>query len=533
MARKPSDIDERPQQIRPPIIKAEGSTRSERYLAKLADKSFLNLWSYPSPYRDQKQGGTGDKQKQSKAGDGKELCDLLVVCGEHVIIFSEKTIDWPSGDILTAWRRWARRAIRDSAKQTRGAERWIAEFPDRIFLDRDCSVPFPIDLPSKEVRQVHRVVVANGSAKACQVYAPGSSGSLIIRPSVVGDSHWTDRNSEVKPFSVGDIDPDGSFIHVFNEAALDIVMAELDTVRDFTDYLAKKQAFVRSGKLSEAQGEENLLAFYAIRVNSEGDHDFVVKDGKAPISIDRNQYARLIDDPQYLAKKNADKVSYLWDRLIEAFTNHMLGGTSVTLEGFDFDLRKNELSVRHMALVQRFVRRSHSEAIAGALVRGKASDRFTRVMMSPPWSKDNETAFFIQTVKYLDRMEAEGGYQEYRRYRTGLAMIYAKGLLELHPHLKRVVGISREPPDQGRGVSEDLLYAEQHEWTEQEREKIRKECEAAGVLQDLKEHRFRGEEFPEVETIEFDCPAPQSPNRQLNRKQRRALKAQLRKRKRS
>ena len=92
-----------------PVIKAEGVTASERYLAKLAEKSFLNLWSYPSPYRDQKQGGTGN---------GKELCDLLVVCGRHVIIFSEKTIEWPSGEIETAWCRWARRAIRDSAKQT-------------------------------------------------------------------------------------------------------------------------------------------------------------------------------------------------------------------------------------------------------------------------------------------------------------------------------------------------------------------------------------------------------------------------------
>lgn len=141
----------------PPVIKTEGVTASERYLAKLAEKSFLNLWSDPSPYRDQKPHGTGD---------GKELCDLLVVCGNHVIIFSEKTIDWPSGDLDIAWRRWAKRAIRDSAKQTRGAERWISEFPKRVFLDRDCTKPFPIDIPPEDVRQVHRVVVAKGTRQA-------------------------------------------------------------------------------------------------------------------------------------------------------------------------------------------------------------------------------------------------------------------------------------------------------------------------------------------------------------------------------
>ena len=49
-------------------------------MARLAERSFLNLWSYPSPHRNQMVGR-----------DGKEICDLLVVCGDHVLIFSEKT----------------------------------------------------------------------------------------------------------------------------------------------------------------------------------------------------------------------------------------------------------------------------------------------------------------------------------------------------------------------------------------------------------------------------------------------------------
>lgn len=522
MVDKPTGIDERPEQLRPPVVKAEGSTVAERYLAKLANRSFLNLWSYPSPYRDQKLGGKGD---------GKELCDLLVVCGKHIIIFSEKTIDWPGGATETAWRRWAKKAIRDSAKQTKGAERWISEFPERLFLDRDCTVPFPIDLPPVEHRQVHRVVVANGSAEACRDGIPGSSGSLIIKPSVVGTDHWSNQDDKLQPFVIGDIDPDGSFVHVFNETALDIVMRELDTVRDFTDYLTKKAAFVRSGQLSEAHGEENLVAYYAIRINDDGDHDFVLEADKVPLVIDSEQYARFVSDPQYLAKKSADKISYLWDSFIEAFTNHMLDGTSITLEGYDFDLRKNELGVRHMALVPRFVRRSHAEAIAGALEKGKASDRFARVMMSLPEAKDNETVFFIQTVKYLDWMEARGGYEEYRRNRMGLALIYAKGLLERHPHLKRVVGISREPPDQGRGISEDLIYAEQSEWTDQERQAIQNDCKAAGVMQNMKENRWSGQEFPDVDTIMIERPFSQTRVSKLNRKQRRAMKAKERRKK--
>ena len=525
MVQKPTGIDERLEQLREPVVKSTGSTDSERYLARLAEQSFLNLWSYPCPYRDQKGHGSGD---------GKELCDLLVVCGNQVVIFSEKTIDWPSGDIATAWSRWSKRAIRDSAKQTKGAERWLVEFPDRLFLDKACSVPFPIDLPPIENRRVHRVVVANGSAQAFETFSSGKSCSLVINPNVVGDSHWKPNGDQnPAPFEVGDIDPDGSFVHVLDESALAILMSELDTVRDFTDYLEKKAAFVRSGSLHRAQGEENLLAYYSIRVNSEGDHDFVVDDQETPITIDSKQYTQLVSDPRYKAKKEADKVSYFWDRLIETFTNHMLDGTSITLEGYDFDLRKNELGVRQMALVPRFLRRSHSQAVLGALEKGKISDKFIRVMISPKESKENETAFFILTLKYLDWMEADGGYEKYREVRSGLSLIYAKGLLERHTHLQRVVGISREPPDQGGGISEDMVCAEQRDWSNEERAAIRKDCENARVLQDVKEQRYRGEEFPEVGATELDKPISPQHRAMLNRKQRRALKSQSRKRKRN
>lgn len=523
MTKKPSGIEKRSEQIRSPIIKTKGVTESERYLAKLADKSFLNLWSYPSPFRDQKQAGKGD---------GKELCDLLVVCGRYIIIFSEKTIEWPTGNLITAWCRWAKRALRASAKQAKGAERWITEFPERIFLNRECTVSFPIDFPPPEERLVHRVLVARGAIQACQDHLCKGSGSMIIKPAISGDEHWSNQEGGVQPFAIGDLDPAGSFVHVFDEVALDIVMAELDTVRDFTDYLEKRQAFIRSKKLLEAHGEENLLAFYAIRINADGDHDFVCDDETTPIVVDRHRYQKLIADSRYIAKKHDDEISYLWDMLIEAFTNHMLNGTSITLADYEFDLRKNELGVRYMALQKRFIRRAHGEAVRGALLKGKDSDRFFRAMLPGSGSKENDTAFFIQTFKYLGWMEGQGGYDKYRKKRTEYAAVYARGLLERCPYLERVVGISREPPNQGHGVSEDLIYAEQTEWSEKDRLTIRQNCETYGVLQgEMKERAWRGQEFPDVESIIIQRANILPSIVGMNRKQRRAMQAKARSKK--
>ena len=77
-----------------------------------------------------------------------------------------------------------------------------------------------------------------------------------------------------------------------------------------------------------------------------------------------------------------------------------------------------------------------------------------------------------------------------------------------------------------------MIYAEQCEWTDQERETIRKECKAAGLLQNVKESRYQVEEFPEVENIIIERPVPPSPGSQMNRKRRRKLEARERKRRR-
>ena len=42
------------------------------------------------------------------------------------------------------------------------------------------------------------------------------------------------------------------------------------------------------------------------------------------LSIDEGLWSGMLENPQYLAKKREDEVSYLWDRLISQFTKHML-----------------------------------------------------------------------------------------------------------------------------------------------------------------------------------------------------------------
>jgi len=357
-------------------MRGQGTTASERKLAKLADRTFLNLWSYPNVFIDKKSG---------QKGDGKELCDLLVVCGDHVLIFSDKTISWPSGDdIELAWRRWFKRSIQKSVNQIRGAQRWLNEFPDRLFLDPQCTQRLPLRLPPNDRRKVHGIVVALGAGNACREFFKGGIGSLMVSPHIKGDDHI--KEDGVLPFSIGDIDPSGSFVHVFDDATFDIVMNEMNTISDFTDYLLKKENLIRSGHLIGASGEEDLIAYYMTHMNAAQEHDFTKPDGSPwadndAFVIGAEHYSNLLINAQYVAKKQADKDPYIWDTLIEAFTNNMLAGTTIVPDNGKFDLAQQEEGVRHMALVPRHLRRVMGRGIIDVMQRGASKGRMTRAFL--------------------------------------------------------------------------------------------------------------------------------------------------------
>lgn len=502
------------------IVRGIGTTRSEKYLAKIAERTFLNLWSYPNVYNDKK---AFDK------GDGKELCDLLVVCGDHVLIFSDKSIAWPDVEnVDLGWARWFRRAIARSAKQIRGAQRWLREYPERVFLDPKCSQPLPINLPPLERRIVHGIVVALGAGDACKKHFAGGTGSLAIRPAQKGAAHASSY-----PFHVGDVDPTGSFIHVFDDATLDIVMGELDTITDLTEYLLKKQSLIRAPQFHGAAGEEDLLAYYMVHMNADQEHDFTKPDGTGfgpddNFVIAQGQYARMLRARRYSAMKEANKVSYVWDELIETFTRHMLAGTTLVPEGGQFVLAEHEEAARYMALVPRHVRRMHGAAILGALEVGADKPRMVRAFLPGPKEKDRSTGFFFLTLA-VPKNDPPISYEDYRLVRRNLLEIYAWSFLQRNPHLLRIIGIATESVKgrRGGGSSEDLILAEPPEWTVEFVRNLENAQQELNIFREgnFKEYSVEGNEFPDVQEELAAISVSSRPQATLTRRQQRALRS--------
>ena len=261
-----------------PIIKQAGVNDSEQRLVKLCAGTFLELWSYPNVFRSQH--ANGDPE-------GKEVCDLVVVFGDRLLIFSDKRCELKlKGDLDVDWRRWFRRAVRGAEKQLRGAERWLTNSPESIFLDRQCEQPMPVDLSQIDAKKTHRIVVASGASASIRDWSNGDWPGLVLFTPLKDDHHdrqrpqlrdadsddwknfilrfpedWNHLGNTL-PFMIGDISTEDPFVHVFDERAIEILLQELDTMQDFVEYLDQRAAIIRDETFTLAPSEEDLLAFY-------------------------------------------------------------------------------------------------------------------------------------------------------------------------------------------------------------------------------------------------------------------------------
>lgn len=455
-------------------FRSEGVTTAERYLARLCKHCFLSLWSYPGVFRDQ---GLHEGK-----GAGKEVCDLLVVFENHVLIFSDKDcrFDTSSG-LETGWRRWYRKAILKSAEQVWGAERWIRAFPGRLFLDKQCTIPFPIRLPDLSESIFHRIVVGHDASRACREVF-GGSGSLMLDNSLIGDAHLD------RPFTIGQIDPGRGYIHVFDDTTLDIVMKTVDTISDFTAYLMKKEHFLTGERVVVAAGEEELLAVYLANMNSDGEHDFVITGDYNCVILDEGFWEKFTKSPERLAQIEHNKISYSWDKLIEKFSFHAMTSTQHWTDGRP--LHEQEIMFRLLAREPRTRRRGLAISLHEVLDRSIHSARpFDVRVVEPSYRGDPHYIFLFG--KRPPGMSAE----DYRNVRRNLLSDYCYVTKLKYPDATQIVGIATEGEDVARR-SEDLLYLDASRWDDADFAKAREIQKTLGLLTTVKPGMSREHEYP-------------------------------------
>lgn len=437
-----------------PIEKSSGVTRTEQLLADLCERTFLRLWSYPNPFKD----------------DGKELCDLLVVFENDVIIFFDREsrrFEKSNKDTIVSWNRWKKEAVDKQIATAHGAERYIKR-GSKIFLDSKCNTEFPI--PILPNARVHKVVVAHGAAEACAQFSDQNVyGSLAV-------SYGDDQFSMGFPFSI-DLDKN-DIVHVLDSENVTRIFSTLDTLFDFTTYLREKERAIKELDFLVYCGEEDLVAHYLLNYSEErnkyeiGFHD---RDYNS-LLIGEGEWSDFEKKPAFNRRVSANKVSYFWDEIIQRTCSNALDGT---IQG-QANLLTGPSALHEMAREPRFSRRAISEAMIEAINNfPESNDPIVRNLSFMPSFYEGVGYVFLQ-LKCINKGDYES---EYRPKRQAFLEIACGAARNKFSHLKKVIGIAIDAPKYESRNSEDFALLICDKWTEEQAQKYREANHLIGFFE--------------------------------------------------
>lgn len=458
------------------IQKSLGFTPTEKLLSELCDQTFLKLWSYANP----------------KKEDGKELCDLLAVFENHIFIFFDRenlifhTSNKDEIDLL--WKRWKKDAIDKQIKTSQGAEKYILR-SSPIYLDAKQKDRFPIKIPNDP--HIHKIIVAHGASEACKKYSDSNIyGSLGI---FYGDI-LSDHSS---PFTVHLDKNDPA--HIFDSHNLGIILGELDTFFDFKAYLTAKENVIKELDCLAYSGEEDLLAHYLSNYDKDGRRHFIGTKDKTinGVFIGEGEWKDFHESERYKLKKAADQISYNWDNLIQMTCQNALGGTLIG----DSDIFNGQSAIFEMAMEPRLSRRILSKHLIAAIHDFPdnlgPSARKISVMMESIY--EDKGYVFLQ-VRNDDIADYDEKHRPFRQHMLKVACGVVKNKF---PHLKKIIGIAMDAPKFTDKNSEDFLLLNCEHWTKEDRKYFEEENEIFNFLQtpDLNKQVGRTFEFPDASKI--------------------------------
>lgn len=473
------------------IKKSTGVTESEHRLVSLGEKVFMGLWSYPNP--------------QIKTSSGfKELCDLLVVCGNTVLVFSDKNIKYnESKSPFVAWYRWKNRAIKESIKQLHHAENILRDHPEMIWLNSEQRLP--VDIPDKKQIKIHLICIANGATDACKkFFGSGCAGSLrfsnfeeneeMDNKTFGGMSQDTQKEFlSNNLFTIRDYDKTKTFVHVFDDCSFPFILKELDTLTDFVKYLTAKEDFIRHS-LVFYSGEEDLLYKYIHNFDQEHKcHTFLSQEEKenetSKYIISKSNWDKFKKSSRYLSRTRANRPSYFWDQLVEESAICALDGSMKTV--YKSNQGNEDTVLRYMALEDRLSRRVLSKAILNSIKKCGPDQISLTVSLS------NATADLLYLFLQVDTVRATS-YTEYISRRRDLLSVYinfvkAKCTAE-SLNINKIIGIAIEPPKHRKVTSSDLVFAHFKGWPQKEQDLWNKERIKQGVLMAPFRHWFQNME---------------------------------------
>jgi len=381
---------------------------SEEFLLQLAQKTFFADWCYPNP----------------QLKPGKELCDLLVV-------FNDTAIIWAVKDLKLDQHGDARKSeVEKNLRQLAGARRQL----------------FDLRAP----------VTLNNARRVSELFDPSAITEVFLMSAMLGDT------PEMYPLVRSTND---HVCHVIARQDLETVLNELDTVSDFCAYLREKERIPKSTQLViDGGGEADLLGFYLMNNRS-----FVHLENCNLALLDGEFWKVFQESDDYQAKKSADKISYVWDELIERCH---------TAENSGY-----ERIARELARPSRFERRCLGKAYFDAHINANKTYSPQRISRRVLQGRDANYCFLF----FPDDCDRD---LRCKLLRSDCFVVRGK-----FPERKVVLGIATEA-SMGRESTVDYCLIDLPQWGMNEESELKRIQGLTGTLTNPTWSRLRMDEYP-------------------------------------
>lgn len=380
---------------------------AESFVYELAQKSFLTDWCYINPELEK----------------GKELCDLLVVFGETAIIWQIK--DLKRGED----GKYNRSEVDKSLRQISGAKRMLFESNKKIML--------------------------KNPRRGEEEFNPQSIKEVYLISALVGEES-EDFFEFVKKVK-------NKTVHILNKEGTEILLNELDTIKDFIGYLKEKENFLSLEiEINLMGGEEELLAYYLMNERSFSK----LKEAQL-VMIQEGCWENFQSKPEVLARNEENKISYFWDMIIN--------------EAHLSKDPKYELIAREMAKLNRFERRCKSKQFIEG--HKKAQMQENKNFFKRTLEEEGITYCFVY---------ADAPSRNDRKNILGSVCLVTRNLFKNNSKVLGIATDFKPSPFQ----SFELCLLDFPEWGEAEEKHAEKLRETLGIYKNQEVGRFTEDEYP-------------------------------------
>ena len=379
---------------------------AEEFVYELAIKSFLVDWCYKNP----------------KLPNSKELCDLLVVYDDVAIIWQIKDLKLDNNG------KYKKPEVKKNLHQ-------ISTARNRLFK---LNIPIELENPRrgreifnpKLIKEIYQISALLGKGEDYFSFAETVKGHVV---------------------------------HTFTREFTEIVLSELDTIRDFVDYLREKESLISvNNGIIIVGGEKELLAYYLMNERS-----FEKLKNPDFLMINEGSWEKLQKRPEFIAKKEEDKISYGWDDIINRA--HTAGG-------------EYEKIAKELARPNRFERRVLSKHFFDAHMSAHhetKNNTFRRILKT-----EGTTYCFV----FLEDIEPRNR----RKALLYKICFIARGIFKDN---KKVVGIATEMKIRAT-CSYDFCLLELPNWTDKEQKEMERLQEQTGIFRNLVPKQAHEDEYP-------------------------------------